>query len=120
MHPLAIRAAAALLCGMVLLPQAGAQRSGSGPCRQGVLALIVMIDAEEHDRSHYRSTAASVVESCGPPRAAQTSPAAKAAFDKTACGKLALAMLDGIEATKMGSPEFVQAREAFAAQCRGG
>jgi hypothetical protein len=60
------------------------------------------------------------VESCGPPVAPQTPAPARAAFDKTACGKLALTMLEGIEATKLGSPEFVQARNAFAAQCSGG
>jgi hypothetical protein len=118
MHPLAIRAAAALLCALALLPGAGAQQSDPERCRQGVLALIVMIDAEEHDRSHYRNTARSVVESCGPALAPQTPPPAPLAFDKAACGKLALTMLEGIEATKMGSPEFAQARNAFAAQCR--
>ncbi len=120
MHPLAIRAAAALLCVLAHLPGAGAQQSGTDPCRQRVLALIVMIDAEEHDRSHYRNTAASVIKSCGPPIVAQTPPPAPVPFDRAACGKLALAMLEGIEAGRMGSPEFVEARNAFAAQCRGG
>jgi hypothetical protein len=120
MNPLAIRAAVAFLCALAPLREAAAQRGGPEPCRQGVLALILMIDAEEHDRSHYRNTATSVVESCGPPVAPQSPPPARVAFDKAACGKLALAMLEGIEATKMGSPEFVQARDTFAAQCRGG
>ena len=119
MHPLAIRAAAACLCAVALLPGAAGQQSGPEPCRQGVLALIVMIDAEEHERSHYRNTATSVVESCGPPLGAQTASPARGAFDKATCSKLALTMLEGIEVTKMGSPEFVQARNAFAAQCRG-
>lgn len=120
MHPLAVRAVAAFVCALALLPRAQAQ--GPGPCRQGVLALIVMIDAGEHDRSHYRNTAKSVVESCGPPMAARSpAPAATAsAFDRAVCGKLAMTMLESIESTKMGSPEFVEARDSFAAQCRGG
>jgi hypothetical protein len=84
-----------------------------------VLALMLMIDAEEHDRSHYRSTAAAVVEACGPP-ATVKAPASPAPFDKAACGELALTMLEGIEAAKMASPEFAAARDAFAARCRGG
>jgi hypothetical protein len=117
MIPMAFRAAVALACSFAPLSLAVAQGSAPAQCRQGVLALIVMIEAEEYDRSHYRSTAASVVESCGPPPPAQRA-SASATFDKPACGKLALTMLEGIE--KMASPEFVQTRDAFAAQCRGG
>jgi hypothetical protein len=120
MVPLALRAAVTLSCVVATLWQAQAESGGQGQCRQGVLALILMIDAEEHERSHYRSTATSVVESCGPPSAAQKSAVGSVVFAKTACGRLAQSMLESIESTKMGSPEFVQARDAFGAQCRGG
>jgi len=113
------RAALAFACVSALLPAAHAERSGAGACRQGVLALIVMIDADEHDKSHYRSTATTVAESCGPPGAAKKPERIPAVFDKPACGQLALAMLDGIEGNKMESHEFVKARDAFAGQCLG-
>jgi len=119
------RAATILACSMALLLAAvsgsQAQRSGAAPCRQGLLALIVMIDADEHDRSHYQSTAKAVVETCGPPagaRPAATTP--PAAFDKELCGKLALAMLDSIEDGKLDGPQFAQARDEFAGKCIGG
>jgi hypothetical protein len=119
MRPLARTAAAAMIFALALVAQAAAQGSDPGPCRQGVLALILMIDAEEQDRSHYRSTAASVVEACGSPPAAKASTPVPS-FDKAACSRLAVTMLESIEAGKMGAPEFVAARNTFAQQCRGG
>ncbi len=113
------RAAIAVAGVVALFPAAHAQTSGAGECRQGVLALIVMIDAEEHDKSHYRSTATSVVESCGPLSARAKSAGAAASFDKAACGKLALAMLEGIDGNTMDNPRFVQARDEFAGKCPG-
>lgn len=113
------RAAIACACVVMLLSTVQAQNSGAGECRQGVLALIVMIDAEEHDKSHYRSTVASVVETCGPPRASAKPASAPAPFDKTACGKLALVMLDSIEGSRMDNLHFVQARDEFAGKCLG-
>lgn len=111
--------AAALLLAAVCASQA--QMSGAGPCRQGLLALMVMIDAEEHDRSLYRSTAVDVVGTCGPAPAAKTAAASPAPkFDRDQCGRLALAMLDTIEEGKLDSPQFAQARDAFAGQCIGG
>lgn len=118
-----LRRVTTIACALAVLATAAArsqaQPSGAGPCRQGVLALLVMIDADEHDKSHYRSTANSVVEACGPPGAGKRPAGAPAQFDKAACGKLALAMLDNIEDSKMGSPQFVQARDEFAGQCVG-
>jgi hypothetical protein len=114
---LCLASSAALLLATAGAPQA--QRSGVGPCRQGLLALIVMIDADEQEKSLYRSTARDVVGTCGP--AAKTAAAAPpAAFDKEQCGKLALAMLDTIEEGKLESPQFAQARDAFSARCMGG
>lgn len=110
--------AAALL--LALVSTSHAQRSGAGSCRQGLLALMVMIDADEHDRSLYRNTAKDVVETCGPPAAAKPTAAAPSTpFDKEQCGKLALAMLDSIEDNKLDRPQFAQAREKFAAKCIG-
>jgi len=119
------RAVTVLALAAAMLLAAGsasdAQRSGAGPCRQGLLALMVMIDADEHDRSLYRNTAKTVVETCGPIAAAKkTAAAPPAAFDKELCGKLALAMLDSIEDAKLDSPQFVQARDEFGGKCIGG
>jgi hypothetical protein len=96
-----------------------AERGGPDLCRQGLLALILMIDAEEHDRTHYRSTAKTVVETCGPPAARQAAPAPAAGFDKGLCGKLGLAMLESIEGGKLDSPQFADARDEFAGKCIG-
>jgi hypothetical protein len=104
---------------LTAIAAASAQRSGAGPCRQGLLALMVMIDAEEQDKTLYRSTAKEVVDTCGP--AAKTSAAAPAPkFDRDQCGKLAVTMLDTIEDGKLDTPQFAQVRDAFAGQCIGG
>jgi hypothetical protein len=95
---------------------AQAQRSGTGPCRNGVLALIAMIDAGEQSTPEYRHAATAVVETCGP-AAKKGHAQAPAAFDKAACAKLALAMLDAIEDNKIGKGAFVQPRDAFARTC---
>lgn len=98
-----------------------AQRSGAGPCRQGLLALMVMIDAEEQDKSLYRGTAKEVVDTCGPAAKTATAAATPAPkFDRDQCGKLAVTMLDTIEDGKLDTPLFAQARDAFAGQCVGG
>jgi hypothetical protein len=94
---------------------AHAQRSGVDTCRQGLLALVVMIDAEEHDRSHYRSTAKTVVETCGPAATKQVAPSA--GFDKGLCSRLSLAMLETIEEGKLESPQFAEKRDEFAGKC---
>jgi hypothetical protein len=96
-----------------------AQRGGVDTCRLGLLALIVMIDAEEQDRSHYQSTAQTVVETCGPPAARQAAPAPPAGFDKGLCGKLSLGMIETIEEGKLDSPQFAEKRDEFAGKCVG-
>jgi hypothetical protein len=98
---------------------AHAQRSGVDTCRQGLLALVVMIDAEEQDRSHYQATAKTVAETCGPAATKQVAPAASAGFDKGLCGKLSLAMLETIEEGKLDSPQFAEKRDEFAGKCVG-
>lgn len=94
-----------------------AERGGPDSCRQGLLALILMIDADEHDRTHYRSTAKTVVETCGPPPDKQAAAAPSAGFDKGLCGRLGLAMLESIEGGKLDSPQFAAARDEFAGKC---
>lgn len=96
-----------------------AQTSEAAACRQGVLALIVMIEAEDHDNTHYRNTAASVVATCGPSAPAAQPAKGPARFDKAACAKFAMAMLDTIEATMAKRDDFVVARDQFAGQCMG-
>jgi hypothetical protein len=124
MKPTPRRALARVAWSVLLLaaavPPSEAQRSGAGPCRQGLLALIVMIDAEEQDKSLYRTTARDVVETCGPPASARKASAAPPAFDREQCGKRVLAMLDTVEEGKLESPQFAQARDAFAGRCLGG
>ena len=124
MKPQTHRAVACLAWSAVLLLAAvsasQAQRSGAGPCRQGLLALIVMIDAEEQDKSHYQSTAKSVVETCGPPATAKTTAATPpVAFDREVCGKLALSMLDTIEDRQAGEPAVRAGEDEFAGKCLG-
>lgn len=114
---LAQRAAVMIACLLAALSAANAQ-GNAGACRQGVLALIMMIEADEHDKSHYRSTAVSTTEACGVPASAKPANAA-ASFDKPACSKLAHAMLEGMVDSKMENAGFTQARDAFAGQCLG-
>ena len=91
--------------------------SPAGACRQGVLAPIVMIEAGEHDRSHYRNTAASVVRTCGPAPAPAADAGTSVPFDKAVCGKLALTMLEGVGESETGGRGFVKARDEFAGKC---
>jgi hypothetical protein len=119
------RAVAIAACAAALMLPAvtGAQAqrvSGAEPCRQGLLALIVMIEAEVHDPPHYQNKAKEVVESCGRPIAAgQNDAAPGTAIDAKLCGALAAAMFDGSESGQLDSPPFVKARDEFAARCMG-
>src|SRR5262245_65619785 len=73
------RAATIAACSAALLLAAAgsqAQPGGAEPCRQGLLALVVMIEAEEHGRPYYQSKVKDVVESCGRPAAEQAANAA--------------------------------------------
>jgi hypothetical protein len=106
--------AAAVLLPTVTSPQA---QPGAEPCRQGLLALIMVIDADEHDRPFYRSAVKAVMEMCSPPAAAKQVAAPNAGFDKQLCGRLAAAMFDSTDSGKLDSPQFVKARDDFAARC---
>ena len=91
-----------------------AQPSGAGPCRQGVLALVGMLDSGEQSTADYLTTARNVIETCGPsPVRASGSPQ----IDQVACRRLAQPMLDAIEGGKMNTQAFVQVRNNFARSC---
>ena len=116
MMPLAAALVAVAMLGAELAPalaQSG-QRSGPGPCRQGVLALIAMLDGKDDASTDYRHAFEAVTQTCGPvAKARDVAPAGRAG-----CGKLALAMLDAIEGGgKMTTPVFVRARDQFAQSC---
>ena len=90
------------------------KRSGLGPCRQGTLAIMAMLDAKEDNTADYRHAYDAVVQSCSPVTAA---PKAEPAPGREKCGELALAMLDAIEDGKMNTPVFMQARGRCAQAC---
>ena len=117
------RAVFASVCVLTLLQISAdrlhAQTVDAGACRQGVLALIVMIEAEDHDNTHYRNTAASVVATCGPPAPAAQPAKGPVRFNKAACAKFAMAMLETIETTMAKRDDFVVPRDQFAGQCMG-
>ena len=89
------------------------RRSGAGPCRQGTLSLIGMLDRGEDNTPDYRHAYEGVVQTCGPAGA----PSAQAPSGRKECGKLALAMLDAIEEGKINTQAFVHARTRFAVSC---
>ena len=94
--------------------QAQGGRSGMGPCRQGALALIRMLDDNEDNTADYRNSYEAVTQTCGPVGAARPAPPAR---PRGECRDLALKVLDVIEDGKMNSQAFVQARDAFKASC---
>ncbi|MBA2398983.1 MAG: hypothetical protein H0V72_09835 [Bradyrhizobium sp.] len=108
---------AAILVCAALAPATAqpAKRSGAGPCRQGALSLIGMLDSGEDNTADYRHAYEAVVQTCGPV-APPTTPAQPRAGQE-ACGKLARAMLDSIEEGKMNTQGFVQTRSRFAQSC---
>jgi hypothetical protein len=105
-------AAAVFVCAAPALAQSG-KRSGLGPCRQGALAIMAMLDAKEDNTPAYRHAYGAVVQSCGPVAAA---PKAEPA-PREECPKLALAVLDAIEDGKMNTQAFVRVRGRFAQAC---
>ena len=93
------------------------QRSGVGPCRQGVLALIGMLDDGDAKSADYRHAFTAVVQTCGP--VVQSKAAPKPA-GTAQCRKLAGQMLDEIESGRMNGKAFVQVRDTFAQGCTPG
>ena len=91
-----------------------AKRSGTGPCRQGALSLISLLDSKEDNTPDYRRAYDGVVQTCGP---ATGAPSASPPSPREDCGKLALAVLDVIEDGKINTQGFVAARTRFALSC---
>ena len=89
------------------------QRSGLGPCRQGALTLIRLIDDKADSGADYKSAFDAVTQTCGPVRTA----AKPAAQDRGTCRALAQKLLDVIEDGLMNTPAFARTRETFAASC---
>jgi hypothetical protein len=111
---LAVHAALVIGCLCWADPTLAEQRSGVGPCRQGVLALIGMLDDGDMKSADYRSASSAVVGTCGP--VARTKAAPKPA-GTAQCRKLAGSMLDEIESGGLNGKAFVEARDAFAQGC---
>ena len=101
---------AILLSAGPALAEGAAKRSGVGPCRQGALALIGMLDDKRDNTADYRQAYEAVVQTCGPAGAPRTPVTAQ---DRGKCRDLALKVLDTIEDGKMNTPTFVQARETL-------
>jgi hypothetical protein len=105
---------AVLLSAGAAFAQGAAKRSGTGPCRQGALALIGMLDDKSDNTADYRHAYEAVVQTCGPAGAARTPVAPQ---ERSTCRDLALKVLDTIEDGKMNTQAFVQVRETFAKSC---
>jgi hypothetical protein len=107
---------AALLCWAD--PASAEQRSGVGPCRQGVLALIGMLDSGDTKSADYKSAFSAVVGTCGPvARSKAASKAASKPAGTAQCRKLAGYMLDEIESNGLNGRAFVEVRDTFAQEC---
>lgn len=98
----------------VAAPVSAEQRSGAGPCRQGVLALIGMLDDGDRKSADYRHAFTAVVQTCGP--VAKSKPVPKPAA-VAQCRKLAGYMLDEIEENRLNGRAFVEVRDSFAQGC---
>lgn len=112
MRGISLVVAVALAAGPAL---AQGKRSGAGPCRQGALALIAMLDDKDDRSAAYRHAYTAVVETCGPASKPAAPPAAVA--ERAACRDLALALLDLIEENKLNTQAFARARARFAKAC---
>jgi hypothetical protein len=95
-------------------PASAEPRSGAGPCRQGVLALIGMLDDGDTKSAAYKHAFSAVVETCGPVARSKAAPKPSATAQ---CRKLAGRMLDEIEDGRLNGKAFVSARDAFAQGC---
>ena len=105
--------AAIFVCAALAPATAQDKRSGVGPCRQGALSLIGMLDGGEDNTADYRHAFEGVVQTCGP----AGMPSAQPPSARADCPKLARAMLDAIEENKISTQGFVHARTRFAMSC---
>jgi hypothetical protein len=95
-------------------PASAEQRSGVGPCRQGVLALIGMLDDGDLKSADYRHAFTAVVGTCGPVARSKLAPKPAGAAQ---CRTLAGRMLDEIEEGRLNGKAFVEVRDTFAQGC---
>jgi hypothetical protein len=105
---------APMLAATVMVQTAQADRSGVGPCRQGVLGLIAKLDAGEQTMPDFKQVARDVVETCG---ATTVHPSGPAEIDQASCRQQAVSMLDTIEDGKMRTRAFTRTKTAFARTC---
>jgi hypothetical protein len=105
---------APMLAATVMVQTAQADRSGVGPCRQGVLGLIAKLDAGEQTTADFKQVARDVVETCG---ATTVHPSGPAEIDQASCRQQAVSMLDTIEDGKMRTRAFTRTKTAFARTC---
>ena len=105
--------AAIFVCASLAPAIAQDKRSGVGPCRQGALSLIGMLDGGEDNTADYRHAFDGVVKTCGP----AGMPSAQPPSARADCPELARAMLDAIEENKINTQGFVHARTRFAMSC---
>ena len=109
----ALVAAISICAALAPVTAQSGKRSGLGPCRQGALALVGMLDGGEDNTADYRHAYQAVVQTCGPAGA----PSAQAPSSRQECPNLARAMLDAIEENKLNTQTFVHARTRFAMSC---
>jgi hypothetical protein len=95
-------------------PASAEPRSGVGPCRQGVLALIGMLDDGDVKSAAYKHAFSAVVGTCGPVARSKAAPKPVATAQ---CRKLAGRMLDEIEEGRINGKAFVAVRDTFAQGC---
>jgi len=111
---LAVSAALAISSLCWSAPASAEQRSGVGPCRQGVLALIGMLDDGDMKSADYQQASSAVIETCGPVARSKTAPKP---VGTAQCRKLAGTMLDAVESGRLNGTAFAQARDAFEQGC---
>jgi hypothetical protein len=85
---------ATLICLALPLAAAGAEKSGVGSCRNGVLSLIQYLDANEQDTANYAHAAKAVTETCGPAGRIRPQRSSAVSSDPSVCRRLALRVLD--------------------------
>jgi hypothetical protein len=105
---------ASMLAATVTVETAQAERSGVGPCRQGVLGLIAKLDAGEQSMPDFKQVARDVVETCG---ATTVHPSGPVEIDQASCRQQAMSMLDTIEDGKINTRAFTRTKTAFARSC---
>jgi hypothetical protein len=105
---------APMLAATLTVATAHAERSGVGPCRQGVLGLVSKLDSGEQSTPDFKQVARDVLETCG---TTTVHPSGPAEIDQASCRQQAMSMLDTIEDGKMRTRAFTRTKTAFAKSC---